>query len=291
VARAINAEVKAGRGSPHGGVFLDISSRRSADYIKKRLPSMYHQFRELADVDITSQPMEVGPTCHYIMGGVRVDADTTATTVPGLFAAGEVAAGLHGANRLGGNSLSDLLVFGQRAGLHAAQYAKGVSDQPAVDAHEVEWVVGDILASFERDSGSTDNPFGIHADLENCMQDLVGIIRVEPELQQALGKIARLAERARRVRVEGNRYFNPGWHMALDLEAMLTVSEAITRSALARTESRGGHTRSDFPGTDARLGSLNLVVRRRDGKMSVSEEPLPEMPDELKALVEDKGGQ
>jgi succinate dehydrogenase / fumarate reductase, flavoprotein subunit len=290
VARAINAEVKAGRGSPHGGVFLDISSRRPADYIKKRLPSMYHQFRELADVDITAQPMEVGPTCHYMMGGVRVDADTTATTVPGLFAAGEVAAGLHGANRLGGNSLSDLLVFGQRAGLNAAQYAAGVSSQPSIDTAEVESAVRDSLAPFERAGESADNPFAIHACLEDCMQDLVGIIRVKSELDEALLKIDELTERAQRVRVEGNRYFNPGWHMALDLQAMLTVSEAVTRSALARTESRGGHTRSDFPGVDPRLGGINLVTRRLGDQMSVTEEALPEMPDDLKELVEDKGG-
>jgi succinate dehydrogenase / fumarate reductase flavoprotein subunit len=286
VARAINAEVKAGRGTEHGGVFLDIASRRPADYIRKRLPSMYQQFRELADVDITVQPMEVGPTCHYMMGGVRVEADSTATSVPGLFAAGEVAAGLHGANRLGGNSLSDLLVFGRRAGLHAAEYARACADQPAIDAVEIDAATGDMLAPFDRPDTGGENPYAIHADLENCMQDLVGIIRVESELQQALEELARLRYRAERVRVEGNRYFNPGWHMALDLQTMLTVSEAITRSALLRQESRGGHTRSDFPGTDPHFARVNLVTRREGRQMILTEEALPVMPDDLKELAE-----
>ena len=283
VARAINAEVKAGRGSEHGGVFLDIASRRPADYIKKRLPSMYHQFRELADVDITSTAMEVGPTCHYVMGGVRVEADTTATNVPGLFAAGEVAAGLHGANRLGGNSLSDLLVFGQRAGLYAAEFARASASRPSVDPAEVEQAAGDMLAPFDRPG--TENPYTVHADLEDCMQNLVGIIRVESELLQALEQIECLKRRTANVRVEGNRYFNPGWHMALDMDTMLTVSEAITRSALARKESRGGHTRSDFPDADPRFAQINLVTRMSDGAMTLSEEPLPAIPDELKELV------
>jgi succinate dehydrogenase / fumarate reductase flavoprotein subunit len=283
VARAINAEVKAGRGSEHGGVFLDIASRRSADYIKKRLPSMYHQFLELADVDITKTPMEVGPTCHYFMGGVRVEADTTATTVPGLFAAGEAAAGMHGANRLGGNSLSDLLVFGRRAGLYAAEYARACSSQPSVDPAEIERVACDMLAPF--DNTGTENPFAVHADLEDCMQDLVGIIRVQSELEQALDQLKRLRARASSVRVEGNRYFNPGWHMALDLQTMLTVSEAVTRSALARKESRGGHTRSDYPDTDSRFAAINLVTRQAESGLTVTEAPLPAMPNELKELV------
>jgi succinate dehydrogenase / fumarate reductase, flavoprotein subunit len=283
VARAINAEVKAGRGSEHGGVFLDIASRRPADYIKKRLPSMYHQFRELADVDITKTAMEVGPTCHYMMGGVQVEADTTATSVPGLFAAGEVAAGLHGANRLGGNSLSDLLVFGQRAGLYAALYARERSSSPAVNPADVEQAASDMLVPFDR--SGTENPYAVHSDLEDCMQNLVGIIRVESELLQALEQIDCLKRRTANVRVEGNRYFNPGWHMALDLDTMLTVSEAITRSALARKESRGGHTRSDFPDTDPRFAQINIVTRLSDGEMKLSEEPLPQMPDELKELV------
>jgi succinate dehydrogenase / fumarate reductase flavoprotein subunit len=290
VARAINAEVKAGRGSEHGGVFLDIASRRPPDYIKKRLPSMYQQFRELADVDITKQPMEVGPTCHYMMGGVRVEADTAATSVPGLFAAGEVAAGLHGANRLGGNSLSDLLVFGRRAGLHAAEYARTCAGQPAIDAAEVERATGAMLAPFDAAGGPGggvgENPYAVHADLENCMQDLVGIIRVESELQQALVEIEKLKQRTQRLRVEGNRYFNPGWHMALDLQTMLTVSEAIACSALLRKESRGGHTRSDFPGTDPHFARVNLVVRRDGGQMTLCEEPLPVMPEELRELAE-----
>ena len=283
VARAINAEVKAGRGSEHGGVFLDIASRRPADYIKERLPSMYHQFRELADVDITSAAMEVGPTCHYVMGGVRVEADTTATNVPGLFAAGEVAAGLHGANRLGGNSLSDLLVFGQRAGLYAAEYARASASPPSVDPADVERAAGDMLAPFDRPGA--ENPYAVHADLEDCMQNLVGIIRVESELLQALEQIECLKRRTANVRVEGNRYFNPGWHMALDMDTMLTVSEAITRSALARKESRGGHTRSDFPDADPRFAQINLVTRVSNGQMTLSEHPLPPMPDELKELV------
>jgi succinate dehydrogenase / fumarate reductase, flavoprotein subunit len=287
VARAINAEVKAGRGSEHGGVFLDIASRRPPEYIRKRLPSMYQQFRELADVDITKQAMEVGPTCHYMMGGVRVDADTTATCVPGLFAAGEVAAGLHGANRLGGNSLSDLLVFGRRAGLHAAEYARSCPDQPAIDSADIDSATGDMLAPFDRPGAAVgENPYAVHADLEDCMQDLVGIIRVESELQQALEELERLRHRAKHVKVEGNRYFNPGWHMALDLQTMLTVSEAITRSALMRKESRGGHTRSDYPGTDAHFAKVNLVARRDGGQMTLAEESLPVMPDELKELAE-----
>jgi len=286
VARAINAEVKAGRGTEHGGVFLDIASRRPEDYIKKRLPSMYQQFRELADVDITKQPMEVGPTCHYMMGGVRVEADTTATSVPGLFAAGEVAAGLHGANRLGGNSLSDLLVFGRRAGLHAAEYARGCADQPAIDAADIDAATRDMLAPFDQPGAVGENPFAVHADLEDCMHNLVGIIRVESELQQALAELEKLRHRAQHVRVEGNRYFNPGWHMALDLQTMLTVSEAITRSALLRKESRGGHTRSDFPGTDPHFARVNLVARRDGERMTLCEEPLPVMPDELKELAE-----
>jgi succinate dehydrogenase / fumarate reductase, flavoprotein subunit len=286
VARAINAEVKAGRGSPHGGVFLDIATRRDAEYIKKRLPSMYHQFKELADVDITAEPMEVGPTCHYQMGGLRVDADTTATTVPGLFAAGEAAAGLHGANRLGGNSLSDLLVFGRRAGLYAAEYAKEQGGAAEVDTGVVEAAAAAMLAPFEGDGG--ENPYAIHADLEECMQDLVGIIRTESELERALEGIAGLRERLGRVSVQGNRHYNPGWHLALDLESMLTVAEAVTRSAIERKESRGGHTREDYPQTDRRFGQVNVVTRRCNGEMTVSQEPLPEMPDELKRVFEEK---
>jgi succinate dehydrogenase / fumarate reductase, flavoprotein subunit len=285
VARAINTEVKAGRGTEHGGVFLDIASRKPPDYIKKRLPSMYHQFKELAGVDITKEPMEVGPTCHYIMGGVRVEADTAATAVPGLFAAGEVAGGMHGSNRLGGNSLSDLLVFGRRAGFHAAEYASGFEEKLTVDVEAVTDAARWMLEPFEREDG--ENPYAIHADLQECMQNLVGIIRTEDELHQALKEIDILKERAARVSVVGNRQYNPGWHLAMDLSSMLTVSEAVTRAAIERRESRGGHTREDYPGTDAALGSVNMVVRRRDGAIVITQEPLPQMPDKLKSLFEE----
>ena len=286
VARAINAEVKAGRGSPHGGVFLDIASRRDADYIRRRLPSMYQQFKELADVDITREPMEVGPTFHYMMGGVRVDADTAATSVPGLFAAGEVAAGLHGANRLGGNSLSDLLVFGRRAGLFAAEYARSCSHSPSVNAEEVEYAAHTMLAPFERTGG--ENPYSVHFDLQKCMQSLVGIIRTESELRQALDEIARLRQRLERVSVPGNRQYNSAWHQALDLEFMLTVSEAITLAAIERKESRGGHTRDDYPAADARLAHVNVVTRRSNGEITCLLEPLADMPEDLKQIVEGK---
>jgi succinate dehydrogenase / fumarate reductase flavoprotein subunit len=286
VARAINAEVKAGRGSPHGGVFLDIASRLDAESIKRRLPSMYQQFRELADVDITRAPMEVGPTCHYQMGGLRVEADSTATTLPGLFAAGEVAAGLHGANRLGGNSLSDLLVFGRRAGLHAAEYARARSTATSVDPGQLESAIDLMLAPFE--GSGKENPYTIHADLEDCMQNLVGIIRTESELLQALDELARLKQRLAQVSVEGNRHYNPGWHLTLDLHCMLTVAEAVTRSAIERRESRGGHTRDDYPGLDAALGQVNVVTRRVDGEITVHQEPLPQMPEELRAILEEK---
>ena len=232
VARAINTEVKAGRGSPHGGVFLDIASRRDAEYIKRRLPSMYHQFKELADVDITKEPMEVGPTAHYMNGGVRVDADTEVTAVLGLFAAGEIAGGLHGANRLGGNSLSDLLVFGRRAGLYAAEYAKNFKGTLTVDAGQVEALARACLDPFERTGG--ENPYAIHQDLQECMQSLVGIIRTEGELKKALEEVATLRERCRRIKIDGNRQYNPAWHLALDLHSLLTVSHAVTLAARCR---------------------------------------------------------
>ena len=286
VARAINSEVKAGRGTPHGGVFLDIASRRPADYIKRRLPSMYHQFKELADVDITKEPMEVGPTCHYSMGGVRVDADTTGTTVPGLFAAGEVAAGLHGANRLGGNSLSDLLVFGRRAGLHAAEYVKSFQGTADVNNDQIDAIGREMLAPFE--AKGSENPYTIHSDLQQCMQDLVGIIRVEAELKQALDGLQQLKQRARNVKVEGHRQFNTGWHLALDLHSLLTFAEAATLAAIERKESRGGHTRDDYPNTDGKFAKVNIVVRKSGDGMTLAQEPLPEMPDELKALLEEK---
>ncbi len=286
VARAINSEVKAGRGTPHGGVFLDIASRRSADYIRKRLPSMYHQFKELADVDITKESMEVGPTCHYLNGGIRVDADSTATRVSGLFAAGEVAGGLHGSNRLGGNSLSDLVVFGRRAGLYAAQYVKALSGRLAVDAGQVEAGVEGILMPFQ--GKGNENPYAIHADLQECMQALVGIIRAEGELKKALEEIAVFKQRVGRVKVEGGRAFNPAWHLTLDLHAMLAVSEATALAALERKESRGGHTRDDYPKADPTWGKVNVVVCRKNGEISVSPEPIPEMPDDLKTLFEEK---
>ena len=286
VARAINSEVKAGRGTPHGGVFLDIASRRPADYIQRRLPSMYHQFKELADVDITKEPMEVGPTCHYSMGGVRVDADSTATTMPGLFAAGEVAAGLHGANRLGGNSLSDLLVFGRRAGLYAAEYARSNNGAVNVDAGQIDLYAKELLSPFE--SKGKENPYSVHADLQECMQNLVGIIRTESELKQALDIVAQLKERARNLKVEGNRQYNTGWHLALDLHSLLSFAEAATIAAIERKESRGGHTRDDYPNTDPKFAKANIVIRRKNGELTASQEPLPEMPDELKLLLEEK---
>ena len=285
VARAINAEVKAGRGTEHGGVLLDIATRRDAEYIMRRLPSMYHQFKELADVDITREAMEVGPTCHYIMGGVRVDADTSATTVPGLYAAGEVAGGLHGANRLGGNSLSDLLVFGRIAGQSAAEYALGLDAGPTPDPAEVDRLAARMLAPFT-DRGA-ENPYAIHGDLQRAMHELVGIIRTESELLQAMEEIAALKDRAARVKVEGGRRFNPGWHLALDLGSLLAVAEAATLSAIECRESRGGHTRDDYPDPDPEFGKVNVVTRRRDGAISVSLEPLPEMPEELRKIVEE----
>lgn len=284
VARAINSEVKAGRGSPHGGVFLDIASRRDAEYIQRRLPSMYHQFKELADVDITKEPMEVGPTAHYMNGGVRVDADTAVTAVPGLFAAGEIAGGLHGANRLGGNSLSDLVVFGRRAGLYAAEYAKNFKGTLAVDAGRVDALARECLEPFDRTGG--ENPYAIHQDLQECMQSLVGIIRTEGELKKALEEIATLRERCRRIKIDGNRQYNPAWHLALDLHSLLTVSHAVTLAALERKESRGGHTRDDYPKTDPELGKVNVVVQKVRDELAVSREPIPVMPPELRQLLE-----
>ena len=285
VARAINSEIKEGRGSPHGGVFLDIATRRDAEYITRRLPGMYHQFLELADVDITKNAMEVGPTCHYVMGGVRVDPESQASTVPGLYAAGEVAAGLHGANRLGGNSLSDLLVFGRRAGLSAAEYSNGLASLPSIDDGELDDLAQAALAPF--DASGTENPYALHQDLQECMHALVGIIRVEPELTKALDELATLKDRTRRLRVEGHRQYNPGWHLALDLGPMLAVSECITMAAIERRESRGGHTREDFPGTDPELAKVNVAVRCRDGALTLAREPMPAMPDDLRALLED----
>ncbi|KPI03664.1 fumarate reductase/succinate dehydrogenase flavoprotein subunit [Streptomyces sp. NPDC086989] len=271
VARAINSEVKAGRGSPHGGVFLDVSTRMPAERIKRRLPSMYHQFKELADVDITAEPMEVGPTCHYVMGGIAVDSDTAATVgVPGLFAAGEVAGGMHGSNRLGGNSLSDLLVFGRRAGLHAAEYAEGLAGAPpAVSQAEIDAAAEEALAPFHATEGA-ENPYTLHQELQTTMNDLVGIIRREGEMAEALERLAGLRVRAARAGVEGHRQFNPGWHLALDLRNMLLVSECVARAALERTESRGGHTREDCPSMERTWRPVNLLCRPVD--------PVPEDP-------------
>ncbi|MFJ7202159.1 fumarate reductase/succinate dehydrogenase flavoprotein subunit [Streptomyces sp. NPDC098789] len=262
VARAINSEVKAGRGSPHGGVFLDVSTRMPAERIRRRLPSMYHQFKELADVDITAEPMEVGPTCHYVMGGIAVDSETAATLgVPGLFAAGEVAGGMHGSNRLGGNSLSDLLVFGRRAGLHAAEHAAGLAAAPPVaPQREVDAAAEEALAPFHAEDGA-ENPYTLHQELQQAMNDLVGIIRRAGEMAEALERLAGLRARAARAGVEGHRQFNPGWHLALDLRNMLLVSECVARAALERTESRGGHTREDYPAMERAWRPVNLLCR------------------------------
>ncbi|MFI2476796.1 fumarate reductase/succinate dehydrogenase flavoprotein subunit [Nocardia xishanensis] len=260
VARAINSEVKAGRGTEHGGVYLDIASRLPAEEIRRRLPSMYHQFKELADVDITKEPMEVGPTCHYVMGGIEVDPDTGAATVPGLFAAGECSGGMHGSNRLGGNSLSDLLVFGRRAGLGAATYVEQLTEHPEVADADIAAAAKAALAPFDPPAeGSGENPYTLHTDLQQAMNDLVGIIRKEHELEQAIAHLGQLRERFSHVIVEGHRQFNPGWHLAIDLRNMLLVSECVAHAALLRTESRGGHTRDDFPAMDAAWRNKLLV--------------------------------
>ena len=295
VSRCIMDEVKNGRGSPHGGVFLDIAWIKeklpnAAEHIKKKLPSMYHQFMQLANLDITKEPMEVGPTTHYIMGGVRVNGETQMSNVPGLFAAGEVAAGLHGANRLGGNSLSDLLVFGKRAGEFAAKFA--ADHKPAqIDEAQVEEAAREALAAFDRaaDSGaSAEGPYQVQYDLQDTMQTLVGIVRRQEEMVQALDKLGTLQERAEHVAVHGHREYNPGWHTALDLRHLLTVSEAITRGAIERKESRGGHFRDDFPGKDAAEGKVSIVVKKAaDGSMQVRRETIPDMPPELKQVIEE----
>ncbi|MFD9462856.1 fumarate reductase/succinate dehydrogenase flavoprotein subunit [Streptomyces sp. NPDC060027] len=285
VARAINSEVKAGRGSPHGGVFLDVSTRMPAEVIKRRLPSMYHQFKELADVDITAEAMEVGPTCHYVMGGIAVDSDTAAARgVPGLFAAGEVAGGMHGSNRLGGNSLSDLLVFGRRAGWHAAEYSAGLTGdgaRPPLDDTQIDAAAAEALRPFSAEGPESapaasadgarapgarppENPYTLHQELQQTMNDLVGIIRREAEVEQALEKLAELRVRARRAGVEGHRQFNPGWHLSLDLRNMLLVSECVARAALERTESRGGHTREDHPAMERSWRRINLLCQLTD---------------------------
>ena len=298
VARSINSEVKAGRGSPHGGVFLDIATRRSAEDIRRRLPSMYHQFKELAGVDITAEAMEVGPTCHYIMGGVRVEADSAATTVPGLFAAGEVAGGMHGANRLGGNSLSDLLVFGRRAGIGAAEFA--IESLRAGDrgrGSRSPSTMAAAVAPFEREDG--ENPYDIQHDLQATMQSLVGIIRTGSELDEAIGKLDELEDRATRVSLSGGRKYNPGWNLTTDLPSMLSVSRTTTLGAINRKESRGGHTRDDFPKPVAEMGTVNFVQRIKSDDtggvggtpsirtITATPEPIPVMPDDLKELFEE----
>jgi len=292
VARCIMREVKAGRGSPRGGVFLDISwiKKRLPDaeaHIRRKLPSMYHQFKELADIDITKEPMEIGPTTHYIMGGVRVDGDTQMSTVPGLFAAGECAAGINGANRLGGNSLSDLLVFGKRAGEYAAQFAQK-NGRVAIDQAEVTRAADAAVKPFERQSAQ-ENPYAVQSALQETMQNLVGIVRTESEMQQALEVLRTLSSRAAQASVTGHREYNPGWHTAIDLQNLLTVSEAITRSAIERKESRGGHFREDFPDKLPEFATFNIVTARSaDGTMAVRRVPIPPIPPELKQIIEDQ---
>jgi succinate dehydrogenase / fumarate reductase flavoprotein subunit len=292
VARCINREVKAGRGSPHGGVFLDIAwikekIKDSEAHIKRKLPSMYHQFKELADLDITREPMEVGPTTHYIMGGIRVDADTQMSTIPGLFAAGECASGINGANRLGGNSLSDLIVFGKRAGEYAAEFAKK-NGAARVDDGAVSQAIQGSLAPFER-GASGENPFKVQADLQDTMQALVGIVRVESEMKEALSRIEGFKERAARVGVEGHREYHTGWHTSLDLRNLLAVSEAIARSAIERKESRGGHFREDHPDKVAEYATINMMVKQAGGgAMQLSRIPLTPIPDHLKDVIEEQ---
>ncbi|MCW5956234.1 MAG: fumarate reductase/succinate dehydrogenase flavoprotein subunit [Pyrinomonadaceae bacterium] len=291
VARCINREVKAGRGTPHGGVYLDIAwikekIKDAPEHIKRKLPSMYHQFMQLANLDITTTPMEVGPTTHYIMGGIRVDADTQASTLPGLYAAGECASGINGANRLGGNSLSDLIVFGKRAGEYAAQFSKENS-HGSIDDAQIDREAKRALEPFERVDG--ENPFAIQHDLQGMMQDLVGIVRQESEMLEALDGLAKLNERAKKTFVPGNIDFNPGWHTSLDLRNLLTVSEAITRSAIERKESRGGQFRDDYPDKDPEFSKFNIAVKEVNGEMQISRVPIPEMPAELKQVIEEMG--
>ncbi len=281
VARSIYTEVKEGRGTEHGGAYLDIS-HMPAEYVKKKLPSMYHQFKELADVDITKGPMEVGPTCHYMMGGIRVDAETAQSTVTGLFAAGEAAAGLHGSNRLGGNSLSDLLVFGRRAGLAAAEYARRASAS-SLDNAQIDQAEKELLAPFSH-TGS-ESPYAVHRDLQEVMQDLVGIYRTEEDLKKALIELQKLKARAAKASVEGSRLFNPGWHLSYDLKAMLIVSEAVTHSALARTESRGAHSRIDHPNLDPVWERKHNIIVRESGAMTRRASPVEELPEELKQIL------
>jgi len=285
VARSINAEVKAGRGSPHGGVFLDIASRRPADEILRKLPSMYHQFKELADVDITKEPMEVGPAQHYVMGGVEVDPDTGESCVPGLFAAGEVSGGMHGSNRLGGNSLSDLLVFGRRAGAGAAEYLDRLSGKrPVPDEGEVAAAQAEALAPLERAGG--ENPYAVHAEVQQTMSSLVGIIRREDEIKSALAELEKLGERAAAVSAEGGSAYNPGWHLALDLRNIMLMAHCVALAALERQESRGGHTRDDYPGMSPEWRKVNLICALDGDKVTIARQPLPPMREDLIALFD-----
>jgi succinate dehydrogenase / fumarate reductase flavoprotein subunit len=285
VARANNAEVKAGRGSPHGGVFLDIASRRPAEEILRRLPSMYHQFKELADVDITKEPMEVGPAQHYVMGGVEVDPDTGESAVPGLFAAGEVSGGMHGSNRLGGNSLSDLLVFGRRAGMGATEYLERLGDKrPVPDEGEIALAEAEARAPLERQDG--ENPYTVHGEIQQTMSDLVGIIRTETEIRTALSELGKLRERAGRAGAEGGSAYNPGWHLALDLRNIMLIAECVALAALERTESRGGHTRDDFPGMSPEWRKVNLVCALDGDEITLTRQPLPSMRPDLIALFD-----
>ncbi|HTL11274.1 MAG TPA: FAD-binding protein, partial [Bdellovibrionota bacterium] len=292
VARCIVREVREGRGSPHGGAFLDIAwikekMPNAREHIKKKLPSMYHQFMQLADLDITTTPMEVGPTTHYIMGGIRVDGDTQMSTVPGLFAAGECAGGLHGANRLGGNSLSDLLVFGKYAGEHAAKFAKDCP-KGKLDEGQIEKAAKKALAPFDRAGGAAEGPYAVQESLQDSMQDLVGIVRTEDEMKRGLDAVRALRVRAEKVAVPGNREYNNGWHTALDLENLLTVSEAITLSAIERKESRGGHFRDDYPEKVDSFAKFNHVIRKGPkGEMLLERRPIPEMRNDLKAIIEE----
>jgi succinate dehydrogenase / fumarate reductase flavoprotein subunit len=291
VARCINREVKAGRGSPHGGVFLDIAWIKeklpnSAEHIKRKLPSMYHQFKQLANLDITTTPMEVGPTTHYTMGGIRVEGDTQMSTLPGLFAAGEAAAGLHGANRLGGNSLSDLIVFGKRAGEFAAKFAKD-NGVPTLDESQVDEAAARALAPFDRGTAG-ENPYAVQHDLQDMMQSLVGIVRQESEMLEAAEKLKGLRARADKAGITGNREYNNGWHTAIDLHNLMTVSEAIALAAVNRKESRGAHFREDYPDKAAEFATFNFVIQKGSaGEMTLTRVPIPEMPAELKQVIEE----
>ena len=285
VARSINAEVKAGRGTPHGGIFLDIASRRSPEYILSRLPSMHHQFLELADVDITKEPMEIGPTCHYVMGGVEVDPDTAASSVPGLFAVGEVSGGMHGSNRLGGNSLSDLLVFGKRAGDGAADYLESLgATKPVVAQADLDAAVTEALEPFSREVG--ESPYEVHAELQQTMNNLVGIIRREQELKDALAALEKFKERAKALAVPGERAYNPGWHYAQDVRNMLLVGECVAMAALEREESRGGHTREDHPAMEPEWRKVNLILTLDGDKIDMVHQPLPVIRPDLLDLFD-----